>query len=154
MRGYWNDADRTAEAIDDARWMHTGDLATMDEDGYVNIVGRSKEMVIRGGENIYPREVEEFLLGHPDVEDVAVFGVPDARFGEELMACVRVASEASAPDEEALREFCRGRIAHFKVPRYVRFVDEFPMTVTGKVQKFKMRDAAVEELGLEAEATA
>jgi fatty-acyl-CoA synthase len=153
MRGYWNDADRTAEAIDAARWMHTGDLATMDADGYVNIVGRSKEMVIRGGENIYPREVEEFLMGHPDVEEVAVFGVPDERFGEELMACVRLAPGAS-PDEDSLREFCRGRIAHFKVPRFVRFVDEFPMTVTGKVQKFKMRDAAVEELGLEAQATA
>jgi fatty-acyl-CoA synthase len=153
MRGYWNDAERTAEAIDAARWMHTGDLATMDEDGYLNIVGRSKDMVIRGGENVYPREVEEFLMGHPDVEDVAVFGVPDERFGEELMACVRLASGAT-PDEEALRDFCRGRIAHFKVPRYVRFVDEFPMTVTGKVQKFKMRDAAVEELGLEAQATA
>jgi fatty-acyl-CoA synthase len=163
MRGYWNDPERTAEAIDDARWMHTGDLAKMDEDGYVNIVGRSKEMVIRGGENVYPREVEEFLMGHPAVEDVAVFGVPDARFGEELMACVRLApgggdaggpGDGSAPDEDAIREFCRGRIAHFKVPRYVRFVDEFPMTVTGKVQKFKMRDAAVEELGLEAQATA
>jgi fatty-acyl-CoA synthase len=153
MRGYWNDDERTTEAIDAARWMHTGDLATMDDDGYVNIVGRSKEMVIRGGENIYPREVEEFLMGHPDVEDVAVFGVPDERFGEELMACVRLAGDAEA-DEDALREFCRGRIAHFKVPRYVRFVDEFPMTVTGKVQKFKMRDAAVEELGLEAQATA
>jgi fatty-acyl-CoA synthase len=153
MRGYWNDAERTHDAIDAARWMHTGDLATMDEDGYVNIVGRSKEMVIRGGENIYPREVEEFLMGHPDVEEVAVFGVPDPRFGEELMACVRTTSQ-DPPDEEAIREFCRGRIAHFKVPRYVRFVDEFPMTVTGKVQKFKMRDAAVEELGLEAEATA
>jgi fatty-acyl-CoA synthase len=153
MRGYWNDAERTAEAIDEARWMHTGDLATMDEDGYVNIVGRSKEMVIRGGENIYPREVEEFLMGHSDVEEVAVFGVPDARYGEELVACVRLADGATA-DGDDVREFCRGRIAHFKVPRYVRFVDEFPMTVTGKVQKFKMRDAAVEELGLEAEATA
>jgi fatty-acyl-CoA synthase len=153
MRGYWEDPERTTEAIDSARWMHTGDLATMDEDGYVNIVGRSKEMVIRGGENIYPREIEEFLLGHDDVEDVAVFGVPDRRYGEELMACVRLAGGASA-DEDDLREFCRGRIAHFKVPRYVRIVDEFPMTVTGKVQKFKMRDAAVAELGLEEEVTA
>jgi fatty-acyl-CoA synthase len=153
MRGYWGDPERTAEAIDAARWMHTGDLATMDDDGYVNIVGRSKEMVIRGGENIYPREVEEFLMGHPDVEEVAVFGVPDSRYGEELVACVRLRVGASCGDED-VREFCRGRIAHFKVPRYVRFVDEFPMTVTGKVQKFKMRDAAVEELGLEAEATA
>jgi fatty-acyl-CoA synthase len=110
-------------------------------------------MVIRGGENIYPREVEEFLMGHPDVEEVAVFGVPDSRYGEELAACVRLSAGASCGEED-VREFCRGRIAHFKVPRYVRFVDEFPMTVTGKVQKFKMRDAAVEELGLEAEATA
>ncbi|MEA2468418.1 MAG: fatty-acyl-CoA synthase, partial [Thermoleophilaceae bacterium] len=126
---------------------------TMDDEGYVNIVGRSKEMVIRGGENIYPREVEEFLMGHPDVEEVAVFGVPDARYGEELVACVRLTSGASA-GEDGIREFCRDRIAHFKVPRYVRFVDEFPMTVTGKVQKFKMRDAAVEELGLSEEVTA
>jgi fatty-acyl-CoA synthase len=147
MRGYWDAPERTAEAIDAARWMHTGDLATMDEDGYVNIVGRSKEMVIRGGENIYPREIEEFLIGLPEVEDVAVFGVPDRKYGEELVACVRVASGASL-DEDAVRSYCRGRIAHFKVPRYVRFVDEFPMTVTGKVQKFKMRDAAVGELGL------
>src|SRR3954471_12877507 len=147
MRGYWNDRERTADAIDASRWMHTGDLATMDEDGYVNIVGRSKEMVIRGGENIYPREIEEFLIGLPEVEDVAVFGVPDRRYGEELVACVRLAAGASL-DEEDLRAYCRGRIAHFKVPRYVRFVEEFPMTVTGKVQKFKMRDAAVEELGL------
>ena len=153
MRGYWDDPERTAESIDASRWMHTGDLATMDEDGYVNIVGRSKDMVIRGGENIYPREVEEFLMGHPDVEEVAVFGVPDDRYGEELMACVRLSPGASC-EEDDLREFCRGRIAHFKVPRYVRVVDEFPMTVTGKVQKFKMRDAAVAELGLEVQATA
>jgi fatty-acyl-CoA synthase len=153
MRGYWDDPERTAEAIDSARWMHTGDLATMDEDGYVNIVGRSKEMVIRGGENIYPREIEEFLLGHDAVEDVAVFGVPDRQYGEELVACVRLSGDGAA-DEDDLRGFCRGRIAHFKVPRYVRFVDEFPMTVTGKVQKFKMRDAAVEELGLSEEVTA
>jgi fatty-acyl-CoA synthase len=154
MRGYWDNPERTSEAIDSARWMHTGDLATMDDDGYVNIVGRSKEMVIRGGENIYPREIEEFLLGHSDVEDVAVFGVPDGRYGEELMACVRLAGGAAAGEDE-LREFCRGRIAHFKVPRYIRIVDEFPMTVTGKVQKFKMREASVERLGLrEAGATA
>jgi fatty-acyl-CoA synthase len=147
MRGYWDDPERTVEAIDSARWMHTGDLATMDDDGYVNIVGRSKEMVIRGGENIYPREIEEFLIGLPEVEDVAVFGVPDRRYGEELVACVRLAAGASL-DEDDVRSYCRGRIAHFKVPRYVRFVEEFPMTVTGKVQKFKMRDTAVEELGL------
>jgi fatty-acyl-CoA synthase len=153
MRGYWNDPERTAEAIDSSRWMHTGDLATMDDDGYVNIVGRSKEMVIRGGENIYPREIEEFLLGHPDVEDVAVFGVPDERYGEQLMACVRLAGGSSG-DEDDLRSFCQGRIARFKVPRYIKFVDEFPMTVTGKVQKFKMRDAAVAELGLDESVTA
>jgi fatty-acyl-CoA synthase len=147
MRGYWNDPERTAEAIDAARWMHTGDLATMDEAGYVNIVGRSKEMVIRGGENIYPREIEEFLIGMPEVEDVAVFGVPDRRYGEELVACVRLAAGASL-EEKDVHEYCRGRIAHFKVPRYVRFVEDFPMTVTGKVQKFKMREAAVEDLGL------
>jgi fatty-acyl-CoA synthase len=153
MRGYWEEPERSAEAIDVSHWMHTGDLAAMDDDGYVNIVGRSKEMVIRGGENIYPREVEEFLIGLPEVEDVAVFGVPDRKYGEELMACLRLAGGASL-EEEDVRAFCRGRIAHFKVPRYVRFVDEFPMTVTGKVQKFKMRDAAVEELGLEVELTA
>ena len=147
MLGYWEDDERTAEAIDEAGWMHTGDLATMDEDGYCNIVGRSKDMVIRGGENVYPREVEEFLYTHPDVVDVQVIGVPDARYGEELCAWVRLREGASA-DEESIREFCRGRLAHFKVPRYVMFVDEFPMTVTGKVQKFKMRDVAVEQLGL------
>jgi fatty-acyl-CoA synthase len=153
MAGYWEDPERTAESIDISRWMHTGDLATMDDDGYVNIVGRSKEMVIRGGENLYPREVEEFLMGHPAVSEVAVFGVPDRRYGEELVACVKL-GEGAACDEEELKEFCRGRIAHFKVPRYVRFVDEFPMTVTGKVQKFKMRDAAIAELGLESEVQA
>jgi fatty-acyl-CoA synthase len=148
MTGYWEDPERTAESIDASRWMHTGDLATMDDEGYVNIVGRSKDMVIRGGENLYPREVEEFLMRHPAVSEVAVFGVPDRRYGEELVACVKL-GEGAACDEEELKEFCRGRIAHFKVPRYVRFVDEFPMTVTGKVQKFKMRDAAIAELGLE-----
>jgi len=147
MRGYWDDPQRTAEAIDAARWMHTGDLATMDDQGYVDIVGRSKDMVIRGGENVYPREVEEFLYAHPAVADVAVFGVPDPRYGEELMAWIRLREGASATEEE-IRAFCRGRIAHFKVPRYVRFVDAFPMTVTGKVQKFRMREAAIAELGL------
>jgi fatty-acyl-CoA synthase len=147
MLGYWEDPERTAEAIDRAGWMHTGDLATMDDQGYVNIVGRSKDMVIRGGENVYPREVEEFLYTHPAVADVAVFGVPDARFGEELVAWIRLREGATATEEE-VREFCRGRIAHFKVPRYVRFVDEFPMTVTGKVQKFRMREAQAAELGL------
>ena len=147
MLGYWDEPERTAEAVDADGWMHTGDLATMDEAGYLRIVGRIKDLVIRGGENIYPREVEEFLYTHPDVADVQVVGVPDPRYGEELLAAVRLREGASVTEEE-LREFCRGRIAHYKVPRYVRFVDEFPMTVTGKVQKFKMREQAVAELGL------
>ena len=147
MAGYWNDPERTAESIDAARWMHSGDLATIDEDGYVRIVGRIKDMVIRGGENIYPREIEEFLYTHPEIADVQVIGVPDQCYGEELMAWVRLRSGATLTDEE-VREFCRGKIAHFKVPRYVKFVDSFPVTVTGKVQKFKMREAAIEELGL------
>jgi fatty-acyl-CoA synthase len=148
MTGYWNDPERTAEAIDSAGWMHTGDLATMDEDGYVNIVGRIKDMIIRGGENIYPREIEEFLYTHPDVSDVQVIGVPDVKYGEELMAWVKIREGASLTDSD-LKEFCKGKIAHYKVPRYVKFTDEFPMTVTGKIQKFKMREQAVEELGLE-----
>jgi fatty-acyl-CoA synthase len=147
MTGYWNDDARTADAIDAEGWMHTGDLAVMADDGYVNIVGRIKDMVIRGGENVYPREVEEFLYTHPDVEDVQVIGVPDERYGEELMAWVKARPGATV-EPEALRAYCQGRIAHFKVPRYVKLVDEFPMTVTGKVQKFKMREQAVEELGL------
>jgi fatty-acyl-CoA synthase len=147
MRGYWEDPERTADAIDSARWMHTGDLATMDEQGYVRIVGRIKDMIIRGGENVYPREIEEFLYTHPEIADVQVVGVPDERYGEELMAWVVLRPDATLTDEE-LREFCRGQIAHFKIPRYVKFVDSFPMTVTGKVQKFKMREAAIEELGL------
>jgi fatty-acyl-CoA synthase len=147
MLGYWDDAERTAEAVDRAGWMHTGDLATMDDEGYLNIVGRSKDMVIRGGENIYPREIEEFLHTHEDVADVQVVGVPDARYGEELCAWVIVRAGASL-DEDGVREHCRGRLAHFKVPRYVIFADEFPMTITGKVQKFKMRDASIERLGL------
>jgi fatty-acyl-CoA synthase len=153
MLGYWNDSERTAEAIDRAGWMHTGDLATMDEDGYVNIVGRSKDMIIRGGENVYPREIEEFLYTHPDVADVQVIGVPDERYGEEVMAWV-VARSGTSPGEDSIRAFCRESIAHYKVPRYVKLVDEFPMTVTGKVQKYKMRDQAIEELGLVEVATA
>jgi fatty-acyl-CoA synthase len=149
MTGYWNDPGRTAEAIDPDGWMHTGDLATMDDEGYVNIVGRSKDMVIRGGENVYPREIEEFLYGHPDIADVQVIGVPDQRYGEELMACIIPRADASL-DSESVRAFCDGRIAHYKIPRYVKLVDAFPMTVTGKVQKFKMREQAIEELGLEA----
>ena len=147
MLSYWDDPEATADAIDTARWMHTGDLATMDEDGYVNIVGRIKDLVIRGGENLYPREIEEFLYGHPDVADVQVIGVPDARYGEELMAWI-VPRAGATPDQEAIAEFCRGKIAHYKIPRYVQCVDEFPMTVTGKVQKFKLRERAIEELGL------
>jgi fatty-acyl-CoA synthase len=151
MAGYWNDPERTAEAIDSDGWMHTGDLATMDGEGYVNIVGRSKDMVIRGGENVYPREIEEFLYGHPDVADVQVIGVPDERFGEELMAWIIPRGDAR-PGTEDLRVFCQGRIAHYKIPRYVKLVSEFPMTVTGKVQKFKLREQAIEELGLGASA--
>jgi fatty-acyl-CoA synthase len=154
MLGYWEDPERTAEAIDAEGWMHTGDQATMDDAGYLKIVGRIKDMVIRGGENVYPREVEEFLLCHPEVLDVQVVGVPDERFGEELCAWVRC-REGAACEPEDLRDYCRGRIAHYKVPRYVRFVDEFPMTVTGKVQKFKLRERAVDELNLtEAERSA
>jgi fatty-acyl-CoA synthase len=148
MQGYWNDAERTAESIDASGWMHSGDLATMDAEGYVRVVGRIKDMVIRGGENVYPREIEEFLYGHPAIADVQVIGVPDERYGEELMAWV-VLREGAELSEEDLREFCRGSIAHFKIPRYVKFVEAFPMTVTGKVQKFKMRETAIRELGLE-----
>jgi fatty-acyl-CoA synthase len=148
MLGYWNDPERTAEAIDEGGWMHTGDLATMDDDGYVNIVGRIKDMIIRGGENVYPREIEEFLYTHPDIVDAQVIGVPDVKFGEEIMAWA-VRRDGSELTDEGLVAFCRGRIAHYKVPRYVRFVDEFPMTVTGKVQKFRMREIAIEDLGLE-----
>jgi fatty-acyl-CoA synthase len=147
MLGYWNEPDKTAQAIDAARWMHTGDLAVMDEAGYLNIVGRIKDMVIRGGENIYPREVEEFLYSHPDIEDVQVIGVPDAKYGEELCAWVKVRAGASLTESQ-VREYCMGKVAHYKVPRYVRFTGEFPMTVTGKVQKFKMRETSVAELGL------
>ncbi|MBV9367422.1 MAG: AMP-binding protein [Solirubrobacterales bacterium] len=147
MRGYWNDPERTADAIDARRWMHTGDLATMDDQGYVRIVGRIKDMVIRGGENVYPREIEEFLYTHPAIADVQVIGVPDERYGEELMAWIILRPGASLTDDD-VKEFCRGQIAHFKIPRYVKLVDSFPMTVTGKVQKFKMREVATEELGL------
>jgi fatty-acyl-CoA synthase len=148
MLGYWGDPERTAEAVDAAGWMHTGDLATMDDDGYVNIVGRIKDMIIRGGENVYPREIEEFLYTHPDIVDVQVIGVPDVRYGEEVMAWVKV-REGAALTTDDVRAFCQGRIAHYKVPRYVHVADEFPMTVTGKVQKYLMRQAAVELLGLQ-----
>jgi fatty-acyl-CoA synthase len=148
MLGYWNNEEATRGAIDRARWMHTGDLATMDSDGYVNIVGRIKDMIIRGGENIYPREVEEFLYGHPDVADVQVIGVPSEKYGEEVVAWVKL-REGAAQTGEELAAWCKGKIATFKIPRHWKFVDAFPMTVTGKVQKFKMREVSVGELGLE-----
>jgi fatty-acyl-CoA synthase len=153
MRGYWDDADRTAEAIDAGGWMHTGDLATMDEAGYFNIVGRIKDMVIRGGENLYPREIEEFLYRHPKIADVQVFGVPDEKYGEEICAWIKLA-EGEVADSAEIVSFCEGQIAHQKVPRYIRFVDEFPMTVTGKIQKFVMRDEMIADLGLTAAKTA
>jgi fatty-acyl-CoA synthase len=153
MRGYWDDPDRTAEALDAEGWMHTGDLGTLDEAGYCNIVGRIKDMVIRGGENIYPREIEEFLYRHPAVRDVQVIGVPDLKYGEELCAWIIVRPDHQL-SAEAVRDFCRGQIAHYKIPRYIKFVDAFPTTVTGKVQKFAMRAAMAAELGLSAQATA
>jgi len=153
MHGYWGDEAKTREAIDAEGWMHTGDLATMDAEGYVNIVGRIKDMVIRGGENVYPREIEEFLYRHPQVQDVQVVGVPDARYGEELCAWV-IAKPGTQPTEDDIRAFCKGQIAHYKVPRYIRFVAEFPMTVTGKIQKFKIRDAMKDQLGLQENQTA
>ena len=153
MKGYWNDAEKTREAIDDGGWMHTGDLATMDEAGYVNIVGRLKDMVIRGGENVYPREIEEFLYRHPKVQDVQVIGVPDKKYGEEICAWIKLREGQSATAEE-IREFCRGQIAHYKIPRYIEFVGEFPMTITGKVQKFVMKEQTISKLGLKVERTA
>jgi fatty-acyl-CoA synthase len=153
MLSYWNDAEKTREAIDAAGWMHTGDLATIDADGYCNIVGRIKDMVIRGGENVYPREIEEFLYRHPKIQDVQVIGVPDPRYGEELCAWVRLRDGEDMTAEE-LRAFCQGQIAHYKVPRYVKFVDGFPMTVTGKIQKFLMREATIAEFALAIEKTA
>ena len=147
MLGYWNNPESTGQAIDAGRWMHTGDLATMDDDGYVNIVGRIKDMVIRGGENIYPREIEEFLYTHPDVSDVQVIGVPSEKYGEEVMAWVKLRDGATVTSEE-LTAFCRNKIATYKIPRYWKFVDEFPMTISGKIQKFKMRESAAEDLAL------
>ncbi|MCZ2825280.1 MULTISPECIES: AMP-binding protein [unclassified Modestobacter] len=152
MLGYWGEPEKTAEVLDAARWMHTGDLAVMDDAGYLNIVGRIKDMVIRGGENVYPREIEEFLFTHPDVVEAQVIGVPDARFGEELMAWVRLRPGAEPLTAEGLRAFCAGKLAHYKVPRYVKVVDAFPMTVTGKVRKVEMREVSIEDLGLQAEA--
>jgi fatty-acyl-CoA synthase len=153
MLGYWDDPERTDQAIDPARWMHTGDLAVIDAEGFCNIVGRIKDLVIRGGENVYPREVEEFLYRHPKVQDVQVFGVPDTKYGEELCAWVKLRAGETLSAEE-VRDFCRGQIAHYKIPRHVRFVDDFPMTVTGKMQKFLMRERMIAELGLTVTVTA
>ncbi len=149
MLKYWNNDKATAEAIDEVGWMHTGDLATMDDEGYIQIVGRIKDMVIRGGENVYPKEIEEFLYAHPAISEVQVTGVPDKKYGEELIAWVKLNSTAGEITGEDLREYCKGKITHFKIPRYFKFVDEFPMTVTGKIQKFKMREISIKELGLE-----
>jgi len=153
MKGYWNDEAKTKEAVDEAGWMRTGDLATMDEEGYVNIVGRLKDMIIRGGENVYPREIEEFLYRHPKVQDVQVIGVPDPRYGEAVCAWIKLHAGQTATDEE-IRAFCQGQIAHYKIPRYIEFVPEFPMTITGKIQKFVMREQTIGKLGLKAEKTA
>jgi fatty-acyl-CoA synthase len=152
MRGYWNDSEATDAAIDAERWMHSGDLAVMREDGRVSIVGRLKHLIIRGGENIYPREIEEFLHTHPRISDVQVIGIPDKKYGEEVCAWIRL-RPGPAPTENEIREFCRGQIATFKIPRYIRFVDEFPMTVTGKIQKFRMQELMLSELGLRVEQT-
>ena len=146
MAGYWNDPTKTAEVLDADGWMHTGDIAVMDDDGYVAITGRIKDMVIRGGENVYPREIEEFLYQHPDVLDAQVVGVPDERYGEELMAWLRIREGAAPPTAESIREFCAGRIAHYKIPRHVAVIDDYPMTVTGKVRKIELRERAVEQL--------
>ncbi len=153
MLGYWDDPEKTREAIDAEGWMHTGDLATMDDEGYVNIVGRIKDMVIRGGENIYPREIEEFLYRMPQVQDVQVVGVPDRKYGEELCAWI-IRKPGQALTEDEVRAFCSGQIAHYKIPRYIRFVEAFPMTVTGKIQKFRIRESMKEELGLQEDRTA
>ncbi len=153
MKGYWADEERTAEAIDSEGWMHTGDLAVLDDEGYCNIVGRVKDMVIRGGENVYPREIEEYLYSNEKIQDVGVFGVPDDKYGEEICAWIRL-KEGEQCTEDEIKDFCKGNIAHYKVPRYVRFVSEFPMTVTGKLQKFIMREKMMEELGLEEQQTA
>ena len=148
MLGYWNDPEKTAETIDSTGWIHSGDLATMDAEGYISIVGRIKDMIIRGGENIYPREIEEFLYTHPDVNDVQVIGIPDEKYGEEVMAWIKLREAVQTTGEE-IREFCKGKIAHYKIPKYYKFVEEFPMTVTGKVRKIEMREISVAELSLE-----
>ena len=148
MLGYWNDSERTAEAIDSARWMHTGDIATMDEEGYINIAGRIKDMIIRGGENVYPREIEEFLYTHPKISDVQVIGLPDPKYGEEIMAWIKL-REGESLEEEEIKSFCQDQIAHFKIPRYIKFTDAFPMTVTGKIRKVEMRSISIKELNLD-----
>tara|TARA_B100000586_G_scaffold94391_1_gene67295 strand:- start:2268 stop:2729 length:462 start_codon:yes stop_codon:yes gene_type:complete len=153
MLGYWKNEQGTAAAIDKNGWMHTGDIAVMDEDGYVNIVGRIKDMIVRGGENVYPREIEEYLMTNDAIEAVQVTGVPDSRFGEEIVAWVSLKDDAILTEEE-VKAFCKDKIAHYKVPRYIRFSEDFPMTVTGKVQKFKMREISIKELGLEEQNTA
>jgi fatty-acyl-CoA synthase len=147
MRGYYGDPGTTARAIDDSGWLASGDLGTMDADGYVKITGRLKEMIIRGGENIYPREIEDFIFAHPKVAEIAVFGIPDEFYGEEIMAWIQLHEDMTATEAE-IRDFCKDRIAHFKIPKYIWFVDEFPMTVTGKLQKFRMREIAIEKLDL------
>jgi fatty-acyl-CoA synthase len=147
MLGYWEQPDKTAEAVEDG-WMHTGDIGVMREDGYVAITGRIKDMVIRGGENVYPREIEEFLYTHPDILDAQVIGVPDEKYGEELCAWIRMKEGAEPLDAEKVREFCTGQLAHYKIPRYVEIVDEFPMTVTGKIRKVEMREVTSKKLGL------
>jgi fatty-acyl-CoA synthase len=148
MLGYWNDDERTHEAVDDEGWMHTGDLAVMRDDGYCMAIGRIKDMVIRGGENVYPREVEEFLHTHPDIDDAQVIGVPDEKYGEEICAWIRMRAGRTPLDADAVRAFASGKLAHYKIPRYVRVVDEYPMTVTGKVRKVDMRSETVRLLGL------
>jgi fatty-acyl-CoA synthase len=153
MLGYWGEPNRTTEAIDPDGWMHTGDLGTIDEAGYGNIVGRIKDMVIRGGENIYPREIEEFLHSHPKISDVQVVGVPSERMGEELCAWI-IPAPGETCNEQELRDFCQGKIAHFKIPRYIRFVNSFPLTVSGKVQKYLIRDRMIDELNLAVDRTA
>jgi len=149
MKGYYKMPEETARVIDGEGWLHTGDLAVMDENGYCKITGRIKNMIIRGGENIYPREIEEFLYSHPKVADVQVYGVPDIKYGEQVMAAIKLKEDTMATAEE-IQDFCRGSIANYKVPRYVKFVDEFPMTASGKIQKFKLREMAIKELNLEA----
>jgi fatty-acyl-CoA synthase len=148
MKGYYKMPEETARAIDDENWLHTGDLAVMDENGYCKITGRIKNMIIRGGENIYPREIEEFLYTHPKISDVQVYGVPDRKYGEQVMAAVKLKDNVACSEDE-IRDFCRGRIANYKIPTYVKFVDEYPMTASGKIQKFKLREMAIKELHLE-----